>query len=233
MKWHLLMTAILAAIMLVTFACGERASTDDGDDDAEDASDYDDDDTGDDDDDTGDDDLDDDDDDDADDDDLDDDVADDDEEVWADPVSELMWQNSGRNNGFGSVNAIEYCEDLSWSGYSDWRLPTISELRSLIRGCFKTVTGGFCGVVDNCLSPDICFNDPCNGCAFQEGPGLDGYYWPVGLVGDGWWYYSSSLAEGDGWGGIDDIPWGVEFTSGSVLSFGQGSLDGSMRCVRQ
>ncbi len=39
MKWHLLITVLLAAIMLVTFACGERAGTDDSDSDAEDIND--------------------------------------------------------------------------------------------------------------------------------------------------------------------------------------------------
>ncbi len=65
--------------------------------------------------------------------------------------SKLMWQDNSEaktvNNTWG--NAIKYCEDLSFAGYSDWRLPNKNELLSIvdrskynpaINGAFKNVT---------------------------------------------------------------------------------------------
>ena len=51
--------------------------------------------------------------------------------VWSDPATNLMWakRDSGLNESW--QQAVGYCHDLGLDGYSDWRLPEISELRGI------------------------------------------------------------------------------------------------------
>ncbi len=162
---------------------------------------------------------------------MDDDIANDDmdddstEDVWTDSVSGLIWQN-GDADGFNWSDAVNYCENLSWAGFDDWRLPTISQLRSLIRNCVDTATGGHCGVTDDCLAYMSCWNPPCNGCSFLGGLGLAGRYWPSEIHGAGWIYWSSSV--------VDENPftaWRVHFYSG-LVSYNDKDYLYSARCVR-
>jgi hypothetical protein len=48
-------------------------------------------------------------------------------------VTNLMWQDdeSVKTTQKNWEKAIEHCENLSFAGYSDWRLPTKSELLSI------------------------------------------------------------------------------------------------------
>ena len=51
--------------------------------------------------------------------------------VVSDSATGLMWQtNWGTNKKW--VDALKYCEDLTYAGYSDWRLPNRNELLSLL-----------------------------------------------------------------------------------------------------
>ena len=58
--------------------------------------------------------------------------------VWEDPETGLMWQDPP-----SEITDFRYnCRGLKLGGYSDWRLPTIEELITLIRGCQDGVSTG-------------------------------------------------------------------------------------------
>ena len=50
---------------------------------------------------------------------------------WIDPSAGLMW--SGKDNGkdVSWKGAVKYCRDLRLAGYTDWRLATLAELKTI------------------------------------------------------------------------------------------------------
>jgi hypothetical protein len=124
--------------------------------------------------------------------------------------------------------AIEHCDTLNLAGYGpgSWHLPTISELRSLVRGCPGTETGGSCGVTNECLSEGACYFGGCNGCAWYEGPGEGGLYTlpEFGSIPPVYWS-SSPVTD------IFDAAWLVGFTRAEI-SRSSVTYEVSVRCVR-
>ncbi len=162
---------------------------------------------------------------------VDDDVPDD---VWVDPDTGIWWLYEIVSGYLEDDAYIEdFCESLNfqqYEGYYDWRLPTISELRSIIRGCSATMPGGSCGVTDECTDEGDCFTFGCNGCPWGEGPDLG-------------WYVASEIHLEDYhnrlWSSSVDsftggyIRWLVDYAYGSVV-WGVSTLPLSSRvmCVR-
>ena len=140
------------------------------------------------------------------------------EAVWEDTSSGLMWQVGPTGGGMTRSSAFNHCDNLNYAGYSDWRLPSISELRTLILGCDNTKTGGSCAVTDSCLSSG-CWTSPCAGCV--EG----GCYWSSQIDGDCSWYWSSSP-----YTDISGDVWIINFADGSISNYNIGFND--VRCVR-
>ena len=87
--------------------------------------------------------------------------------IWVDPDTYLIWENPMGNKGvggtgIGQAKAVEYCENLVLAGADDWRLPTIDELRTLVRGVSTTMTGGKCPTSESCTDQDSCNKDKDN-----------------------------------------------------------------------
>jgi hypothetical protein len=52
--------------------------------------------------------------------------------IVTDTSSQLMWQDDAIGTDTTWQNAIERCETLTLGSYSDWRLPNINELKSIV-----------------------------------------------------------------------------------------------------
>ena len=117
--------------------------------------------------------------------------------IWLDVESGMMWHNPAFDVYLSQLEAIYFCQDSEVGRYTDWRLPTISELRSLVIGCPATVVGGGCGVTDECLGGSCFEPDVCGGCPDGEGPAPHGCYWSEQLHGYCGVYMSSSPIDYD------------------------------------
>lgn len=57
-------------------------------------------------------------------------------DIVMDQGTGLMWENDANVSDRGKVRtwteALDYCENLTLGGYTDWRLPNINELRSIV-----------------------------------------------------------------------------------------------------
>ena len=149
-----------------------------------------------------------------------------DEDTWKDPTSGLTWQVTPTGGTMNSSDAKSHCAGLSLDG-GGWRLPTIGELRTLIRGCPATEDGGSCNVEEGDCLAWSCRDDSCGGCSYKDGPGEGGMYWPDEVEGDCCWYWSSSPVED-----VADGAWLVGF-SGGLVGIRDVDYGGThVRCVR-
>lgn len=123
-------------------------------------------------------------------------------------------------NGMTWNDAKAYCENLVENGRSDWKLPTISELRTLVKNCPGTETGGACKITNDCLLSNDCKNYVCDGCIKSQ----DGY----SKLEDKDRFWSSSESSDNTF-----FAWYVNFINGSVDYYYKNNLnDNYVRCLR-
>jgi hypothetical protein len=134
----------------------------------------------------------------------------------------LTWQEPPESTFRDWDRAIAYCEGLTLDGSSDWRLPSVSELRTLLRNCPATESGGACGVIDTCLAGSCASGDCTPACDGAAGTCLR----DVALTGSCGWTWSASAVDGD-----SSEAWRVDFETGQVSNFAKTSGI-PVRCVR-
>lgn len=157
-----------------------------------------------------------------------------------DSATSLIWQKTPPDQYMNYDNAVSYC-DLNQGALpgTDWRLPTIGELRSLVRGCDsifwnpKTLTGGECKIADGCLTED-CKTSACFVCSSDTGPGEEGRFIDVAFNNngrDGFWSSSGVAHDIEGW--LVSSVWLVFFVPGIVSdgAIRDDHVEG-VRCVR-
>lgn len=143
--------------------------------------------------------------------------------VYVDPTTKLQWQQTPTAGNMDWSSASKHCRTLLLDG-SGWRLPTVEELRSLIRGCASTADGGACAATSTCITYDLCLSD-CSGCDTSMGPSA-GCYWPDELGGDCSWYWTSTSLDDD------NGAWYVVFSHAHVCGRSKEQQFGLVRCVR-
>ncbi len=125
-----------------------------------------------------------------------------------------QWQRCEYDSRNSWEHAKTICPDLSLAGYSDWRLPTIDELRSLI-----VCTNGNGPIEIQPTHPYHCHDG--NDAPYEE-PTIDGKFSCSSNV-----YWSSSVYN-------EDFAWGVDFSYGRTgwHTRDNWSFVGRVRCVR-
>ena len=135
-----------------------------------------------------------------------------------------MWSAASQSGYLDWQEAVSYCKNLNELGYSDWKLPTVDKLRTLIRNCSKTETGGSCPVTDNCINNDDCIysEEECRCDLIYNDQ--EGYY---SKLDDHWLSFWSSDNAWD-----SDHAWVVYFGTAEVSYFSKDDLMHA-RCVRK
>jgi len=146
--------------------------------------------------------------------------------VVVDTVSSLMWQRANAQT-LTQEGAVSLCSSSIVAGFKNWRVPNISELRSIVSGCESLKT---CGVTEICTD-STCSDNNCDGCTNSAGLGPQGLY----LAADIWTYTGD--ANGRFWSSTSvpdkaDSYWFIRFSNASVAYNWDGN-EYSVICVRE
>ncbi|MBO4711880.1 SEL1-like repeat protein [bacterium] len=132
-------------------------------------------------------------------------------------IGNLTWSNKAPNRMKWN-DAVNYCKNLNEGGYSDWRLPNIDELRTLIQNHSGTQSGGTCPISEK--AGKLAWSERTGDCNGISGSNFS-------KLGDTDWFWSSSTLSDN-----SNFAWNVLFDIGSVFNnFKNGGIN--VRCVRQ
>ena len=122
--------------------------------------------------------------------------------VCTDPNTGLEWQQTATGGGALTLeDAISHCDSLELGG-GGWRLPSISELRTLVRDCDPISPWGecpvanicdYCGIDEQCLSSSCYSAEYCDPTSCPDNAGC---YWSDEILSLCGRYVSSSLMQG-------------------------------------
>ncbi len=88
-------------------------------------------------------------------------------DIWIDPATKIAWEKNVNIPAVGGMAPTfaaseKYCNDLNLAGSTDWRVPTIDDLRTIVRGVSTTMTGGKCPTTGACTDQGKCHDDDKN-----------------------------------------------------------------------
>ena len=160
--------------------------------------------------------------------------------TWVDPTTGYIWQRVPAYNGnwinYDWKSAVNYCNNLNLDGITGFHLPTINQLRSIIRGCDNTKSGGPCTVTDDCTDFSCGQTKSCDPCEKYKGPTTDGCYLDPNLAVDkylegtcGWSQYITDTTR---IGAFANELWGVNFENAGIGFNYKSYQYWGLRCVR-
>ena len=144
-----------------------------------------------------------------------------------DPACRYTWSKKVRRDKLD--DARHYCQTLVEDGHSDWRLPTISELRCLVKNCAVSESKGLCGIEDTCPG------ERCASAKNSIAPGppckcdCGGNY---SVFGDREWLWSSTTFAG-AYSATGTWARAINFKCGAVDGLDTGVLEAYVRCIRR
>lgn len=157
----------------------------------------------------------------------------------------LMWYMDDPENPNTKLNLLTYakaeelCSNMDYAGFTDWRLPTIDELRTVVEGFSDLEKGGRCKVSSQCLMMSCLYqgqkSESDYPCANEEtelltGPGPEGcYFSEVWRTYCGKYWSSSKLKNY-----TPESTFQLDFSDPAIFSAVSGSSlnVGFARCVR-
>lgn len=147
-----------------------------------------------------------------------------------DDITDLVWQQTADSNGDGVIDvddkmtqeeAASYCGNLMLAGLSDWRLPDIKEMYSLIDFSGEDVSG-YSGTDTAGLTPFI--DDTIFGYGYGDTSAGER------IIDAQWATTTNSVA---GVMGYSDAMFGVNFADGRIKGYGTGGKTFYVQCVRE
>ena len=72
--------------------------------------------------------------------------------------------------------ALAFCDNLEESGFDDWRLPELHEIKSIDELCVEEENSDFCAVTDSC-EWNNCETELCGKCVKYEENFESGSFW--------------------------------------------------------
>jgi hypothetical protein len=146
-------------------------------------------------------------------------------ETYTDYSTKLTWQATPLPKQVTWQEAKDFCEATTSGGHTDWRLPTISELRTLMDGCPYTATNGACKVTDSCTNTSCWNQQICMKCDIERRWGKCKWTKKMGKPCSLTW--SSKII-----GNYQKQAWAVDFSVGNIRGWKRTGTT-HVRCVRK
>jgi len=144
----------------------------------------------------------------------------------SDTSTGLMWMQTDSEETLNWEEALSYCENLEAGGYSDWRLPDVKELQSIVDydGSYPAIDQDFFACTE--------FDDNEN---YYFWTGTSAYFNPAEPTYDSAWYVAFGYAvgnDGEDSHGAGAVRFSPKYDGSEAAFEGGDNISNSVRAVR-